>query len=358
MKTFTVGKHVVGDGQPAFIIAEVSCNHQQNYDQAEAIVRAAAKAGADAVKLQTYTPDTMTLDSTKKWFRVDGDTNPDNWKGKTFYDLYKEAYTPWEWHPKLQKLAHELGLEFFSSPFDKTAVEFLTGLNVPIFKIAAYESTDIPLLREVAKTGKPVIVSVGFATLEEVTQAVNTLRDAGAKDIAVLHCTTSYSDHERREETHFRTMLDLKERFDVVVGFSDNMGGVKAPALATAIGASIIEKHLVVKHDPAVLDDRFSLDPAEFTEMVKLIREQEMMMGKVAYGPRTEAEEHNKRYRRSLFVSADMKKGEVFSEKNIRSVRPADGLPTKHIDEIMGKKATQDIEFGTPLSWELIDKKS
>ena len=275
MKTFTVGDRTVGEGQPAFIVAEVSCNHQQNYAQAEAIVRAAARAGADAVKLQTYTPDTMTLDSKKKWFRVDGDTNPDNWKGKTFYDLYKEAYTPWDWHPKLQKIAHELGLEFFSSPFDKTAVEFLTGLKVPVFKIAAYESTDIPLLREVAKTGKPVIVSVGFATLDEVAQAVKTLRDAGAKDIAVLHCTTSYADKERREGTHLRTMEDLRKQFDVVVGFSDNMGGVKAPALAAAMGASIIEKHLVVKHNPAVLDDRFSLDPEEFTEMVRLIREQE-----------------------------------------------------------------------------------
>ncbi len=358
MKTFNVGNRVVGYGQPAFIVAEVSCNHQQDYAQAEAIVRAAAKAGADAVKLQTYTPDTMTLNSTKKWFRVDGDSNPDNWKGKTFYDLYKEAYTPWEWHPKLQKLAHELGLEFFSSPFDATAVEFLLSLDVPLFKIAAYESTDIPLLRKVAKTGKPVIVSVGFATLGEVAQAVKTLRDAGARDIAVLHCTTSYADKERREETHLRTMHHLKDEFDVVVGFSDNMGGVKAPVLAAAVGASIIEKHLVVKHDPAVLDDRFSLDPAEFTEMVNQIREQEMMMGKPTYGPRTKDEEQNKRYRRSLFVSADIKKGEKFTEKNVRSIRPGDGLETKYIDEVLGKTATEDIEMGTPLSWDLIDKKS
>ena len=356
MKTFKIGEREVGGENPTFIIAEVSCNHQQNYEQAEAIVRAAAKAGADAVKLQTYTPDTMTLNSNKKWFRVDGETNPDNWKGKTFYDLYKEAYTPWEWHPKLKKLANELGLIFFSTPFDPTAVTSLMELGVPVFKIAAYESTDITLLRAVAKTGKPVIISVGFATLPEVEYSIKTLRDAGAKDIAVLHCTTSYADKEKRDETHLHTMLDLRERFDVVVGFSDNMGGVKVPALAAAIGAAIIEKHLVVKHDPAVLDDRFSLDPVEFTEMVNIIREQEMIMGKVVYGPRTKDEEHNKRYRRSLFVSADMKKGDKFSEKNIRSIRPADGLETKYIDEVLGKEAATDIEMGTPLSWDLIKK--
>ena len=356
MKTFHIDKREVGGGNPAFIIAEVSCNHQQNYEQAEAIVRAAAKAGADAVKLQTYTPDTMTLDSNKKWFRVDSDTNPDSWKGKTFYDLYKEAYTPWEWHPKLKKLANELGLIFFSTPFDPSAVKQLEELGVPVFKIAAYESTDVTLLRAVAKTGKPIIISVGFATLPEVEHSVKTLRDAGAKDIAVLHCTTSYVDKEKRDETHLRTMLDLEKRFDVVVGFSDNMGGVKVPALAAAIGAAIIEKHLVVKHDPAVLDDRFSLDPAEFTEMVRLIREQEMIIGKVVYGPRTKDEEHNKRYRRSLFVSADMKKGEMFSDKNIRSIRPADGLETKYIDEVLGKEAACDIEMGTPLAWDLIKK--
>jgi pseudaminic acid synthase len=355
-KTFFIGDRRVGEGEPTFIIAEVSCNHQQDYAQAEAIVRAAARAGADAVKIQTYTPDTMTIDSDKPWFRVDGDANPDNWKGKTFYQLYQEAYTPWDWDEKLQKLAAELGLIFFSTPFDPTAVDFLETLNVPCYKIAAYESTDIPLLRAVAKKGKPVIISVGFATLPEIEYSLKTLRDAGAKDITVLHCTTSYQNTEAANTAHLRTMLDIKDRFDVVVGFSDNMGGIEVPVLSAAMGAAVIEKHLVLKHDTAILDDQFSLDVAEFTEMVRRLRAQEVAMGKVAYGPRTKEEEHNKRFRRSLFVVKNIKKGELFTEDNIRSIRPALGLETKHIDEVLGRTASEDIERGTPLSWELVNR--
>ena len=355
-KTFTIGNRIIGDGQPAFIIAEVSCNHQQNYAQAEAIVRAAANAGADAVKIQTYTPDTQTIDCDKPWFYVDGNSNPDSWKGRTFYQLYQEAYTPWDWDAKIQKLAQELGLIFFSTPSDPASVDFLETLNVPLYKIAAYEATDVTLLRAVARTGKPMIVSVGFATLAEVEYSIKVLRDSGAKDIAVLHCTTSYQDSENAQTTHLRTMLDIKERFDVVAGFSDNMGGVRIPALAAAMGAAIIEKHIVIKHDPSVLDDRFSLDPAEFSEMVRLIREQERAMGEVAYGTRTPGEEENRRYRRSLFVVKDMKKGEKFTPENVRSIRPANGLETKYIDEVLESHAATDIERGTPLSWEIINK--
>lgn len=355
-KTFSIGNRTIGDGQPVFIIAEVSCNHEQNYAQAEAIIRAAAKAGVDAIKIQTYTPDTQTIDCDKPCFYLDGTSNPETWKGQTFYQLYQRAYTPWDWDEKLQKLTHELGLIFFSTPSNPDAVDFLEKLNVPMYKIAAYEATDIPLLRRVAKTGKPVIISVGFATLPEVEYSIKTLRDNGAKDIAVLHCTTSYQGSENSQTTHLRTMLDLKERFDVIVGFSDNMGGVKMPALATAVGAAIIEKHVVIKHDPAVFDDRFSLDPDELSEMVRLIREQEEAMGSVVYGTRTPGEEENKRYRRSLFVVKDMKKGEEFTEENVRSIRPADGLETKHIDEVLESFAAVDIERGTPLSWEIISK--
>lgn len=355
-KTFSIGNRIIGDGQPAFIIAEVSCNHQQDYAQAEAIVRASARAGVDAIKIQTYTPDTQTIDSDKPWFYVNGNSNPNSWKGKTFYQLYQEAYTPWDWDEKLQKLTNDLGLIFFSTPSNPDAVDFLEKLNVPMYKIAAYEATDIPLLRRVAKTGKPVVLSVGFASLPEVEYAIKTLRDNGASDIAVLHCTTSYQDSENAQTTHLRTMLDMRERFDVVVGFSDNMGGVKMPALATAVGASIIEKHVVIKHDPAVLDDRFSLDPDELSEMVYLIRDQEKAMGEVVYGTRTPGEEENRRYRRSLFVVKDVKKGEKFTEENVRSIRPADGLETKYIDEVLESSAAIDIERGTPLSWDIIHK--
>lgn len=355
-KTFSIGNRIIGDGQPAFIIAEVSCNHQQDYAQAEAIVRSAARAGVDAIKIQTYTPDTQTIDSHKPWFYVNGNSNPNSWKGKTFYQLYQEAYTPWDWDEKLQKLTNELGLIFFSTPSNPDAVDFLEKLNVPMYKIAAYEATDIPLLRRVAKTGKPVIISVGFATLPEVEYSIKILRDNGARDIAILHCTTSYQDSANSQTTHLRTMLDLRERFDVVVGFSDNMGGVKMPAFATAVGASIIEKHVVIKHDPAVLDDRFSLDPDELSEMVCLIRDQEKAMGSVVYGTRTPGEEENRRYRRSLFVVKDMKKGESFTSENVRSIRPADGLETKYIDDVLDSKAAVDIERGTPLSWEIVRK--
>lgn len=352
---FKIGKRKIGGNNPAFIVAEVSCNHQQKFEQAVAIIKAAAWAGCDAVKLQTYTPDTITLPFRKPWFMVGGKDNPESWKGgKTFHDLYKEAYTPWEWHAQLQKIAESLGLIFFSTPFDLTAVDFLKKLHVPCFKIASYEATDIPLLKKVAAMKKPVIMSVGFATLPEVEYSVKVLRDGGVRDLAVLQCTTSYDDKERVEATNLRTMQDIRERFNCVAGFSDNMGGIDVPALAVAMGASIIEKHLVVKHDAAIFDDRFSLDKETFKQLVDRIRAVERVMGKVAYGTQTPQEEYNRSFRRSLFVSKDMKKGERFSLQNVRDVRPAAGLETRYLDDVLGKVAKQDIEAGTPLSWKLI----
>lgn len=339
-----------------FIIAEMSCNHQQDINQAKAIIKAAAEAGADAIKLQTYTPDTMTIDCRKKWFVIGANDNPDTWKGKTFYEIYQEAYTPWEWHKELQSVAQGLGLEFFSTPFDNTAVDFLETLGVPCYKVASYEATDIPLLKKIAKTGKPVIMSVGFATLPEIELSVQTLRDNGTKELALLHCTTSYSKNEKTASTNLRVMADMRERFNAPVGFSDNMGGIEIPALAAAMGAVAIEKHLVLKHDPKVLDDTFSLDPVEFKAMVDKIRRQEKAMGGAIYGPRTKAEEDNRRYRRSLFAVKDIKKGELFTVDNVRSIRPADGLETKFFDDVLKKKAAQDIECGTPLSWDLVQE--
>jgi pseudaminic acid synthase len=357
-KYFKIGKRKIGGGNPVFIVAEMSANHDQNYKKAEAIVQAAARAGADAVKLQTFTPNTITLNSRKKWFLVGGKNNPKKWKGQTFHDLYQKAYMSWEWQPKLQKLAHKLGLEFFSTPFDETAVDFLEKMKVPCYKIAAYESTDFLLLRKVAKTGRPVIISVGFSTLPEVSFTIKTLRKYGAKDIVVLQCQTSYSKKPILEKTNLNTMLDIKKRFKVEVGLSDNMGGIEVPALAAEAGASVIEKHIVLKHGGRALDDQFSLDPKEFKEMVRIIRIKDKLrkrvMGRVSYGPQTVAEKYNRNFRRSLFISANMKKGEKFSVDNIKSVRPAYGLPTKYYDKIIGRKAKKDIEFGTPLSWKLI----
>jgi pseudaminic acid synthase len=351
-----IGKRKVGGSNPTFIVAEMSVNHKQSFRKAVEIIKAAASAGADAVKLQTFTPDTITLQSDKKWFRVGGVKNPKKWQEKTFHNLYKEAFMPWEWQPKLKKIAEREGLILFSTPFDVTAVDFLEKMKVSCYKIASYEATDSILLKKVASTGKPVILSVGFATREEINLAVSTLRKGGTKDIVLLYCLTSYAPTANPEGTNLRTMLDLKDRFQTIVGFSDNMGGIVAPALAAAMGASVIEKHFVLSHKDKTLDDRFSLDPREFKKMVDTIRTQEKLLGMVRYGPQTPEEKYNLRFRRSLFVVTDIKKGEKFTKKNIRSIRPADGLPTKFFAKILGKTAKKDIEEGTPLVWNFIVK--
>ncbi len=347
------GKRRIGPGHPAFIIAEMSANHEQSFVKAKALVRAAAKAGADAIKLQTYTPDTMTIDSQKKWFFVGGKNNPKAWKNQTFYNLYQKAYTPWPWHKPLKQLAESLGLVFFSTPFDATAVDFLEDLHVPCYKIASYEATDIPLLKKVAATGKPVIMSVGFATLPEIEYSVGVLKKQGVKQLALLHCTTSYAESGNVSAANLSTVTDLAKRFEVVSGFSDNMGGTEIPALAAGLGASIIEKHFVINHGKA-LDDRFSLDQKAFKKMVDVIRFQEKALGRAKYGPQTPSEKYNRHFRRSLFVVEDIKRGEKFSLKNVRGIRPAYGLETKFLDKIIGKKAATTIERGTPLTWNLI----
>lgn len=354
-----IGKRKIGAGHPAFIVAELSANHGQSFEKAVKLVQAAAEAGADAVKLQTYTPDTMTMNSRKEWFLVGGKDNPGSWQGKTLYELYQEAYTPWEWHPKLKAVADDLGIILFSTPFDETAVDFLERIDVPCYKIASYEVNDIPLLKKVAQTGKPVIISLGYATSEEAELAVSTLRDNGAKDIAVLHCVTGYSDDPVSEHMHLKTMDDIRDRFQAVAGFSDNNAGIDIPITAAALGASIIEKHFILDHADKTHDARFSIDPDEMAEMVQVIREKPTIRvpsaaGKVHYGPVSPTEEYNRRWRRSLFAVKDIKKGEKFSKENMRSIRPAFGMHTKHYEKIMGKKAARDIEAGTPLAGEHI----
>lgn len=354
----------IGPGNPCFVVAELSGNHHQKYEEAVELVKAAKEAGADAVKLQTYTPDTITLNSGKKWFRIGGEDNPENWKGKTFYKLYQTAYTPWEWQPKLKKLADELGIILFSTPFDETAVDFLEEMAVPCYKIAAYESTDFVLLRKVAQTGKPVIISFGYSSEEEVQFVLDTLKANGAKDIVALHCVTSYSDQPKLEDMHLRNIVDLQERFRVESGFSDNNAGIDIPVMAVAAGASVIEKHFILNRKMGGPDARFSIEPNELKALVERIRAlefgkekitvPEIALGKVHYGPTNATEEYNKRWRRSLFAGKDIKKGELFTKENVRDVRPAFGLETKYIDQVLGKKAAKDIEFATPLSWDLI----
>lgn len=359
-----IGGQYIGEGAPCFIVAEISGNHHQKYEEAVALLKAAKEAGADAVKLQTYTPDTITLNSDNEWFRVNGIDNPAGWKGKTLCELYTEAYTPWEWQPKLKKLADELGIILFSTPFDETAVDFLEKMNVPCYKIASYEATDFLLLRKVARTKKPVILSVGYATKEEIKEAVDTLRQYGTTDIAVLHCVTGYGAEPALSDMHLRTIADISKQFRVVSGFSDNNAGISVPLMAVRSGASIIEKHLILDRNQGGPDARFSLEPAELKELVANIREAEEsekragvpeeLLGTPHYGPSNGVEEYNKRFRRSLFSGKDIKKGELFTKENVRNVRPGFGLPTKHFDEIVGKHATSDIPFATPLSFEMI----
>jgi len=358
MKSFTIdtprGPRQIGGGAPSFIVAEMSCNHLQKFEKAVQIIKAAAASGADAVKLQTYTADTMTLDCDNPWFIERAEENPESWKKKTLYELYQTAYTPWEWHPRLHEVADECGIALFSTPFDGTAVDFLETQKVPCYKIASYEATDIPLLKAVARTGKPVIMSVGFATLPEIEYSVGVLRENGCRELALLHCLTSYADAPDLKHVNLRTIDDLRERFEVVAGFSDNNGGIELPVVAATLGASIIEKHLVLGVNEGSYDDRFSITPEQLKEMCGAIRRAEEARGTVRYGCQNASEEGNKYFRRSLFVVRDMKAGELFTAENIRDIRPSHGLPTKYYETVLGKRAAVNIERGTPLTWEMV----
>lgn len=365
-RKITIQGRKIGEGKPVFVVAEISGNHHQKYEEAEALVRAAHEAGVDAVKLQTYTPDTITMKSDRPWFRVghDDNDNPELWKEKTLYELYQTAYTPWDWQPKLKKLADETGIILFSTPFDVTAVDFLEAMQVPCYKIASYEATDEVLLKKVAQTKKPTIMSVGYASLEEVERAVSILLGYGSGEIAVLHCITDYKSEADEEHANLATIADIAKRFNMVAGFSDNSGGIDVPMMAARAGACIIEKHIILDRNLGGPDAQFSLEPQELKEMIDILRgtkkhtideaRYQRALGKAHYGPRNDIERYNLRWRRSLFVTKDIKKGERFTPENIRSIRPAFGLHTKHYNEVLGKTASQNIESGTPLSWDLI----
>lgn len=331
------------DRTNAYIIAEVSANHNGSIERAEAIIRAAADAGADAVKLQTYTADTMTIPCDNEHFRIKGTL----WEGKTLHDLYQEAYTPWEWQPRLKELANDLGMDCFSTPFDATAVDFLEKMNVPCHKVASFEVVDIPLLKKIASTGKPVIMSTGMASLTEIDEAVTTLRENGTTELALLKCTSAYPAPP--EEANLRTIPHLAQAFSCVAGLSDHTLGSAVAVGAVAVGARIIEKHFTLARADGGPDSAFSMEPHEFRQMVQDIRTVEKALGAVCYDL-TPKQKESKVFRRSLFVVKDMKAGEAFTEENVRSIRPGYGLPPKMLNIVLGRRAAKNLSMGTPLS--------
>ena len=327
-----------------FIIAELSANHNGNIETAIKTIKAAKRAGADCIKLQTYTPDTLTIDSKKSDFIIKSDSV---WDGTNYYDLYKKAYTPWEWHEKLFRVAKEEGLVCFSSPFDKTAVDFLESLNVPAYKIASFEITDIPLIEYVASKGKPIILSTGIANIEDIELAISTCKKIGNNDIALLKCTSSYP--APIDEANMCMIKDLAERFNVISGLSDHTIGSTVPIVATSLGAKIIEKHFIIDRSIGGPDASFSMNEQEFKEIVKAIREAESSIGRVNY-KLTEKQKKGRNFSRSLYVTEDIKKGELITENNVRSIRPGFGMHPKHYNQILGKKVRFDIERGTALN--------
>jgi len=345
---FEIAGRKIGPGEPAYIIAEMSGNHGQDFDRAVRIIHAMKEAGADAIKLQTYTPDTITIPSDRSEFKIGKGTL---WEGKNLHQLYGEAYTPWEWQPKLKKIADDIGIPLFSTPFDHTAVDFLENMQVPAYKIASFEIVDVGLISRVAATGKPLIISTGMATLEEITEAVEAARAAGSTQIALLKCTSAYPAPP--EEMHLLTIPDLRERFGCVSGLSDHSLGIAVPVAAVSVGACIIEKHFTLSRSEPGPDSAFSLEPAEFKQMVDAIRIAEKALGRASYDV-TPNEEASRVFRRSLFVVEDMKAGEVFTAQNVRSIRPGYGLKPKYLKQVLGKKAAKALKRGTPLTQEAI----
>ena len=347
------GNRKIGPGEPCFIIAEMSGNHNHSYEKALKIIDAAVEAGVDAIKIQTYTADTLTIDCDKEYFQVKVN---DAWAGNTLYKLYEMAYTPWDWQPKLKKYAEEKGVLLFSTPFDNTAVDFLEDMDISLYKVASFETGDLELLQKIGSTKKPVIMSRGMTGLEELELAIKTLKDAGAPQVAVLHCVSSYP--ATPEQMNLSIIPDIAKRFEIISGLSDHsmdsLGGVVVPLISVALGASIIEKHFTLDRSEGGPDAAFSLEPKEMKQLVKAVRDAEAAIGRPNYEiGKKEAE--NKVFRRSIFVVKDIKEGEELTRENIRVIRPGYGLEPKELPEVLGKKAKQNIERGTPLSWDLIE---
>jgi N-acetylneuraminate synthase len=346
---FRVGRYDIGPGHRPFVIAEMSGNHNQSLERALAIVDAAAKAGAHGLKIQTYTADTMTIDLREGAFAINDAGSL--WNGRTLYALYQEAHTPWEWHDAIFARCRQHGMIGFSTPFDETAVDFLETLNVPIYKVASFENTDIPLIRKIAATGKPMIISTGMATVSELDQTVQAAHAAGNRDLVLLKCTSSYPASP--EQTNIATIPHLRDLFGCQVGLSDHTMGVGVAVASVALGATVIEKHFTLSRAEGGVDSAFSLEPAELASLVVETGRAHQGMGKVTYGP-TSAEKDSVKFRRSLYIVADMKAGEALTAQNLRRIRPGLGLPPVHYEEVLGRTVKHDIRKGTPLSWDLI----
>jgi pseudaminic acid synthase len=344
-----IGGRPVGRDVKPFVIAEMSGNHNHSLDRALAIVDAAADAGVDALKLQTYSPDTMTIDLDEREFHIADPSSP--WAGTSLYRLYGEACTPWEWHAPLFDRARARGLVAFSTPFDASAVEFLEGLDVPCYKIASFENTDLPLIRRVAATGKPVIVSTGMASQEELEDTVTAAREAGCRDLVLLKCTSTYPASP--EHTNLATIPDLRARFGCEVGLSDHTIGTAVAVAAVALGATVIEKHVTLARADGGVDSTFSMEPAELAQLVIESARAWQALGHVSYGP-TEAETPSLQFRRSLYVVEDVKAGDALTADNVRAIRPGLGLAPKHLEQVLGRRAAVDIRRGTPLRWEIV----
>lgn len=347
MRKIKIGNRELGGGAPCFIVAEISCNHLQKKAYALKLIEEAKAAGADAVKFQTYTPDTITIDSDNEYFRIKGTL----WNGRTLYDLYKEAYTPWDWFPELKDKAEEEGLVFFSTPFDETAVDFLEKLKVPAYKIASFEINHIPLIKYVASKGKPVIFSTGVAALEDIERALQTIRAQKNEQIMIMKCTSAYP--APLKEMNLRTIPEMAERFGVLVGLSDHSMSPTIPASAVALGACAVEKHFILKRSEGGPDAAFSLEPSEFKQMVKAIRDTEEALGEASYELGKKAEEH-RFVMRSIFVVKDIRAGERFTRDNIRVIRPGNGMHPKEYEGLMGRKAKKTIKRGMPLDWGMV----
>lgn len=347
-KKIKIGNRYVGEGERTFLVAEVSANHLQDYGRAEAIIRAAKEAGADAVKLQTYTPDTITLDCDNDYFQI---TQGTIWDGTTLHKLYEQAYTPWEWQPKLMELANGLGMECFSSPFDATAVDFMREMDMPAYKVASFEINDIPLIRRIARIGKPVIFATGIAYLEDIERALAVCKEEGNEQAILLKCTSTYPSPY--EDMNLKVIPHMAETFDCLAGLSDHSMGTAVAVASVALGAKMVEKHLTLSRSDGGPDAAFSMEPEEFRKMAEEIRIVEKALGRVTYDL-TEKQKKSREDGRSLFVVKDIKAGEALTEENVRSIRPAFGMHTMYYDEIIGKKARTDIAKGTPLDWKYI----
>lgn len=344
-----IGNREIGQQMSPFIIAEMSGNHNQSLERALEIVEAAAKTGAHALKIQTYTPDTMTIDLDEREFHI---SDPNSlWSGTSLYKLYGEAYTPWEWHKAIFERADELGIIPFSTPFDDSSIDFLENLNIPFYKIASFENTDLPLIRRVSATGKPVIISTGMASVAELDETVRAARESGCKDLILLKCTSTYP--ATAENTNILTIPHMRELFGCEVGLSDHTLGLGVSVASVALGASVIEKHFTLSRADGGVDSTFSMEPNEMSQLVVEANRAWQALGQVSYGA-TEAEKNSLQYRRSLYVVQDIKEGDVLTTDNVRAIRPGLGLPTKYLDHLLGKPVKQDVKRGTALGWEII----